>query len=259
MEVESHGEGESGLHQRGDKQQFECGECGTAREGECGEGEASGGKMCETRCEEAQIEPELRDAGRKFGVVGDRVEGAESAEIGLRRALENGNTDGGDDQDGEEGELETWVEEGARIDEEKSESGDADGVEHAALAIKKTGGQIEGEHQGGAPDGRAGVGKERVSDGYEHRDAADCGLAKRGTTQEPEDYDHEDAEVHSGNDEDVIGAGALKVDASIVVDEGVFADDHSVDEGGLLRCPEAVNVCDHARVNTSAKTFEPGA
>ena len=30
MEVESHGEGESGLHQRGDKQQFECGECGTA-------------------------------------------------------------------------------------------------------------------------------------------------------------------------------------------------------------------------------------
>ncbi len=151
----------------------------------------------------------------------------------MRRALENGNTDGGDDQDGEEGELETWVEESARIDEEKSESGDADGVEHAALAIKKARGQVEGEHEGGTPDGGAGVGEEGVSDGYEHRDDADCGFAKRGATEEPEDYDYEDAEVHSGNDEDVIGAGALKVDASVVVDEGVFADDHSVDERGL--------------------------
>ncbi len=37
-----------------------------AREGEGGESEASGGKMCEARGEEAEIEAELRDAGRKF-------------------------------------------------------------------------------------------------------------------------------------------------------------------------------------------------
>ena len=259
MEVEGHGEGESGLHERGDEQEFEGGECGAGSEGEGGESEASGGKVCEAGGEEAEIEAELRDAGRKFCVVGDGIEGAESAEIGLRSALENGNTDGGDDQDGEECELETWVEEGARVDEEESESGDADGVEHAALAIEKARGQVEGEHEGGAPDGGSGVGEEGVGDGYEHRDEADCRFAERGATEEPENYDYKDAEVHPGNDEDVIGARALKVDASVVVDEGVFADDHGVDECGVVRRPEAVDMFDHAGVDAGAKEFEAGA
>ena len=111
------------------------------------------GKLCEARGEQAQIEAELRDAGRKFCVVGDGIEGAKSAEIGLRSALEHGNADGGDDQDGEKGELEAWVEESARIEQEESDSGDADRVEHAALAIKKSRGEVESKHEGGAPDG----------------------------------------------------------------------------------------------------------
>ena len=215
--------------------------------------------MCEAGGDEAEVEAELRDAGRKFCVVGDRVKGAESAKVRLRRVLENGNTDGGDDQDGKECELETWIEEGARVDEEESESGDADGVEHAALAIKKARGEVEGEHEGGAPDGGSGVGEKGVSDGYEHRDDADCRFAERGATEEPEDYDYEDAEVHPRNDQDVIGAGALEVNASVAVDEGIFADDHGVDERGVARGPEAVDMFNHAGMDAGAEEFELGA
>jgi len=62
------------------------------------------------------------------------------------------------------------------------------------------------------------------------------------TAQGPENDEGEDGDVHAGDDEDVVGAGALEIDSSVAVDEGLFADDHGVDESGLRRGPEGVDL-----------------
>ena len=57
----------------------------------------------------------------------------------------------------------------------------------------------------------------------------------------------------------MIGAGALEIDASVAIDESVFADDHGVNECGLRRGPERVDLGDDAGVNASAEEFETAA
>jgi hypothetical protein len=51
----------------------------------------------------------------------------------------------------------------------------------------------------------------------------------------PEDYERQDGDVHAGDYEDVVRAGALKVNAGVAIDEGLFADDHGVNQGGFAR------------------------
>ena len=54
----------------------------------------------------------------------------------------------------------------------------------------------------------------------------------------------------------MIGAGALKIDAGVTVDEGGFADNHGVEERGLRRRPQGVYFGDDAGVNFCAPEFE---
>ncbi|MGA9391074.1 MAG: hypothetical protein WBV69_11565 [Candidatus Sulfotelmatobacter sp.] len=47
----------------------------------------------------------------------------------------------------------------------------------------------------------------------------------------------------------MISSGALKIDTGIAVDEGLFADDHGIDESGLGRGPKGVDFGEDAAVN----------
>ena len=53
----------------------------------------------------------------------------------------------------------------------------------------------------------------------------------------------------------MVGAGALEVGAGVGVDEGGVADDHGVDERGLRRRPELVDLGDDAAVDARAQEF----
>ena len=57
----------------------------------------------------------------------------------------------------------------------------------------------------------------------------------------------------------MIGAGALEVDARVTVDEGFFADDHRVDQGGLARRPQFVDLGDDSTVQAAAPGGDPAA
>jgi hypothetical protein len=56
----------------------------------------------------------------------------------------------------------------------------------------------------------------------------------------------------AGDNEQVIGAGALKLCASRVVQEGFFAEDHGIHERGLGRGPELMNFADDAGMDARA-------
>ena len=50
----------------------------------------------------------------------------------------------------------------------------------------------------------------------------------------------------------MVRARALEIDARVAVDEGFFANDHRIDEGGLTRGPELVNLGDDAAMQAAA-------
>jgi hypothetical protein len=54
----------------------------------------------------------------------------------------------------------------------------------------------------------------------------------------------------------VISAGALEIDSGVAVDEGLFPDDHGVNQRGLRWWPEGVYFGDDAGVNSCAPEFE---
>jgi hypothetical protein len=69
----------------------------------------------------------------------------------------------------------------------------------------------------------------------------------------------QDADIHPRNDEDVVSAGALKVEAGIAVDEGVFANDHGINQGSVARRPEFVHFRDDPVVQAAAPGSEAAA
>ncbi len=74
--------------------------------------------------------------------------------------------------------------------------------------------------------------------------------------QGPKNYEGQDGYVHAGNYQDVISTGALEIDAGVAVDEGFFADDHGVDERGLRRRPERMDLGNDARVKAGSQEFD---
>ena len=105
-------------------------------------------------------------------VAGGR-QGSQAACIGQRGALKQRRSDAGDDEHGKKGELEAGAKEGIGIGDEHSDGGRSDGVEHIAIAIEQAGSQINGQHQGGAPDRRPDPDHERVRE--RDHDGGDCG------------------------------------------------------------------------------------
>lgn len=54
----------------------------------------------------------------------------------------------------------------------------------------------------------------------------------------------------------MISARSLEIDTGIAVDEGLFADDHGINQSGLGRGPKRVHVGDDAGVNAGSPEFE---
>jgi len=82
-----------------------------------------------------------------------------------------------------------------------------------------------------------------------------AGMSPRQTAKGPENDEGEDGYVHPGNDQDVIGTGALEIDSRVAVDEGLFANHNGVDESGLGGRPEGVDFGDDAGVNAASPAF----
>ena len=57
----------------------------------------------------------------------------------------------------------------------------------------------------------------------------------------------------------MIGAGALEIDPRVAIDEGLFANDHGVNQRGLRRRPECVHFGDDAGVNAGSPEFDAAA
>src|SRR5579859_7145438 len=77
-------------------------------------------------------------------------------------------------------------------------------------------------------------------------------MGKAKAAERPEDDEGEDADVHAGDDEDVVSTGALVVGAGVAIDERLFADHHGVKQSGFARRPELVNLGDNSAVETAA-------
>ena len=104
----------------------------------------------------------------------------------------------------------------------------------------------------GAPYSGADLGGEGIGDAEGDRQQRCRDVAQAQAAQSPEHHEGQDADIHPRDDEDVIGAGALKVDASVAVDESVFANDHRINQGGLARRPELMHFRDDPAVQAAA-------
>jgi hypothetical protein len=68
-----------------------------------------------------------------------------------------------------------------------------------------------------------------------------------------------DADVHPRYDQHMVGSGALEVDSGVAVDEGVFANDHRINQGGLGRRPEFMHLVDDSAVQPAAPKCDAAA
>ena len=119
--------------------------------------------------------------------------------------------------------------------------------------------KINGAHQRGAPDWGADFRDKCVGDAERHCQQRGRDVAQAQAAQRPENYERQDGDVHAGDDQDVVGAGALEIGAGVAIEEGVFADDHGVNQGSLARGPEFVNLGDYSSVQAAAPGGDPAA
>jgi hypothetical protein len=103
---------------------------------------------------------------------------------------------------------------------------------------------------------RSDFGEKGVGNAEEDGQQGRGKFAEAQAAQRPEGDEGQDGDVHSGDHEDVVSAGALEIDSRIAVDEGFFADDHGVNECGLRRGPKRADFGDDAGVNAGAPEFE---
>ena len=146
MEVVRHGESESHLHDGGDEEQFPCGEGQSDSRADHAvrpllsheEGDACG--------DELQVDTELgHTRGKLCGVVVG-VPVGERLLLELGGALQDRNPDSGDDEHADEGHLEAGSEKLARVDDQQSQGGCAQRVDHGAIAVEQARSQVDGAH-----------------------------------------------------------------------------------------------------------------
>ena len=259
VKVIRHGEGESHLHYGRDQQQLEGAQAENCRAAHQAQRPRPAEKTREAFRNQAQVHAELRDARRQRWAIVIGVPVSERLAVELRSALYERQADRGDDEHAEKCHLEAGGEELARIEYEQSESGCAERVDHGAVAVKQARAQVDGAHQRGSPHGRAHFGEEGVGDAEENRQQGRGNVGEAQAAKRPENDEGQDGYVHPGDYEDVIGAGALEIDSGVAIDEGLFADDHGVNQRGLRRGPERVHLGNDAGVNAGAPEFEAAA
>src|SRR5262245_14327829 len=132
----------------------------------------------------------------------------QSASVGLRSAIEDGQADRGNQQHGKKGQLKAWSQERSGIENQQGEGSAANGIQYGAIAINETRAEIDRQHQRGAPNWCSDVGKKGVGDREKDDGASGVKVRNMEAAQDPEDDKGEDSDIHSRNDEDVVRAGA---------------------------------------------------
>ena len=87
---------------------------------------------------------------------------SESTAVEARSALDERQSDGGDDEHAKKRHLEAGGEKLAGIEGKQGESGSGKGIHHAAIAVKQARAQEYGAHQRGSPDGSADFSEQGV-------------------------------------------------------------------------------------------------
>ncbi len=164
---------------------------------------------------QAEHHAELCEARRQGGIAPAVVKAARGVGVGQEAALAQRYRDAGDGDDGEEGHLEAGLEESARRPDEDDERGGAEGVERIALAREQAGDEEDGGHQQRALHGDAEAGEQRVGEGQGEREQRREAFAEMQAAGEPEEQAGEQRDVHSGDDEEVEGAGALEAERAV--------------------------------------------
>ena len=159
---------------------------------------------------------------------------AGGAGVGEEAALAERHGDARDGDDGEEGHLEAGLKESTRRPDEDGERGGAEGVEGVALAGEKAREEEDGGHQEGALHGDAEAGEQRVGVGEGEGEEGCEPVAQAQPAGDPEDQAGEQGDVHSGDDEEVEGAGALEAEAQLMGEAGAVAEEHCVEHSGVV-------------------------
>ena len=141
----------------------------------------------------------------------------------------------------------------------RSKSGRAQGVDHGPVAIEQARAQINGTPRRGAPDRGADFGSEGISNAERDRQQGGRHVTKPKTAQGPEDDEGQDTDIHPGDDQNMVGAGALKIGARVAVDEGLIANDHRINQRGFARRPEFMDLGDDCAVQPAAPKCDVAA
>jgi hypothetical protein len=196
-----------------------------ADEGEFGGVESDADKACGERAEvradsfadgfapNTEHHAELGEVRREGCVAPAVVEVAGGARVGQEAAFGHRHGDAGDADNGEEGHLEAGLKERARRPDEDRERGGSERVERVAVAREQARKQEDGGHQQGALHGHAEAGEQRVGGDKRQRERGCEGLAKPQAASEVEEQAGEQRNVHSGDDEEMEGAGTLEAEA----------------------------------------------
>src|SRR5437667_12798832 len=93
---------------------------------------------------------------------------SESSGVGLRRTLQNGYANSGNDKHGKKRELKTWSEERVRIGHQKSKGSCTQSIQQGTLAIPQTHAQVKHHHDRRSPDRHTNLRKQCTRDGEQH-------------------------------------------------------------------------------------------
>ena len=158
------------MHDGGSEDDFKNEEAGARGQGDG----KRGGAPRETRSamegfgEQAHFDAELGDARLKIKVAAGIGEVGEGARKWAGSGLDDRRGEGAEKADGEEGELETGVEELLGIEEQKAERDRGQKVHDTPFAVEIAADHIQRESSGGAHAGRLPAGDQGVEPGGEH-------------------------------------------------------------------------------------------
>ncbi len=193
--------------------------------------------MLQCGAKNAKLDPKLGcPAGLRI-VIFRRIEIAKAVLQGIDRPAKHRRRNAGDRDHGEKRQLKAGLKQSAGIHQQDAERSDAEGVQSSAVAKEQPREQINVERDGGPHDGRAKIRDKRVTPRENQREDRRPRLAEGQTAQQPENREGQDADVDPGDDQDVIGAGALEIGLDVAAEECAPADERCLHQRAALSRP----------------------
>ena len=190
------------------------------------------GDAAHQRRQQAEVEAELDQVRRAQLLVAlFGVEEAEGVAIGLRGALDPGEGEEGDEEDGAEGEMEAGLEQPERMREQHHQRRQRHGVGQVHLAEKQAGQQVERDHPHRALNRRPVFHQQQVEDQGREGDEGGDRLAPRSAPHQPEDKKSDHGGVQAGDHQHVVGAAPAEGLLLAVGEEAAVAEQHGAEDG----------------------------